>query len=289
MPTPKKGELEKDFVDRCIPIVIEEGTAEDGTQASVICHSIFDEHNKKNINMTQLRNISAFIREIPANADETRTVEFVISDSTRDRHNTVLNQNGWRLDNYMRNPIVGYNHNVYGGGFFAQASPDNVIGKSTVALENGKLIGKVTFEPVHVNTLAEKIFQKIKFGTLRAASVGFSEIGEGKYGEGEEARGKSNETYYFSGQELMEWSIVNIPSNPSATKRDGYKEPTVEDIIGQIKQMELVFDNKQIQQLSIIDLLKSMEGIKELKLDKLAEEKKICDLYEKRLHLIGVK
>ena len=47
MPKPKKGESEKDFVDRCIPVVIEEGTAEDGTQASVICHSIFDEHNKK--------------------------------------------------------------------------------------------------------------------------------------------------------------------------------------------------------------------------------------------------
>ena len=80
-----------------------------------------------------IRNISAFIREIPANADETRTVEFVISDSTRDRHNTVLNQNGWRLDNYMRNPIVGYNHNVY-GGFFSYPSPDNVIGKSTLSL-----------------------------------------------------------------------------------------------------------------------------------------------------------
>jgi ATP-dependent Clp endopeptidase proteolytic subunit ClpP len=47
MPTPKKGEKEDDFVDRCIPIVIEEGTADDGEQAAAICHSIWEESKKK--------------------------------------------------------------------------------------------------------------------------------------------------------------------------------------------------------------------------------------------------
>ena len=36
MPTPKKGEPEKDFVSRCIPVVIKEGTAKDGSQAAAI-------------------------------------------------------------------------------------------------------------------------------------------------------------------------------------------------------------------------------------------------------------
>jgi len=47
MPTPKQGESQKDYVDRCIPIVLNEGTAKDGSQASAICHSMFAEHHKK--------------------------------------------------------------------------------------------------------------------------------------------------------------------------------------------------------------------------------------------------
>ena len=49
--------------------------------------------------------------------------------------------------------------------------------------------------------------------------MGFAEIGKGAYGTGTEARGGADETYYFAGQELLEFSIVNIPSNPDATKR----------------------------------------------------------------------
>jgi len=50
--------------------------------------------------------------------------------------------------------------------------------------------------------------------------VGFSETVEGDYGKGDEARGKENETYIYGAQELLEFSIVNIPSNTDAIKRD---------------------------------------------------------------------
>ena len=42
MPTPREGESREDFVDRCIPIVIEDGTAEDGDQAVAICNSMWE-------------------------------------------------------------------------------------------------------------------------------------------------------------------------------------------------------------------------------------------------------
>lgn len=47
MPTPRSGESEDDFVSRCIPIVIDEGTAEDGSQAAAICHSMYRESKKE--------------------------------------------------------------------------------------------------------------------------------------------------------------------------------------------------------------------------------------------------
>jgi len=56
MPVPNENEREDKFVERCIPIVIEEGTAKDGAQASAICHSIYRQH-KKNTMLNYLRRI----------------------------------------------------------------------------------------------------------------------------------------------------------------------------------------------------------------------------------------
>lgn len=52
MPRPKDGESEDDFVKRCIPVVMNEGTAEDGSQAAAICHSMWD--HRHNSRMSQI-------------------------------------------------------------------------------------------------------------------------------------------------------------------------------------------------------------------------------------------
>ena len=161
-------------------------------------------------------NIREFDR---AKAEENRTIEFIISSADRDRHRTVLNMKGWDLENFNANPIVGYQHNVYGDNMCSGPNPDDVLGPGRAFLEGDKLIGAVTFETKDINPLAEKIFRKVLNGTLRATSVGFLEIGEGKYGDGDQRQGAKDETYYFAGQELLEFSIVNIPSNAKAVGR----------------------------------------------------------------------
>ena len=152
-------------------------------------------------------------------AEETRTVDFIISDESRDRHGTVIPLKAWNLENFNRNGIVGYQHEVYGDGFFMPSDPDDVIGTGSAFVEDGKLIGRVTFEPAEINPKAEKIFQKVLHGSLKATSVGFIENTPGDYGEGEEARNGKCPTYYFGEVELLEFSIVNIPSNPNAMRR----------------------------------------------------------------------
>jgi hypothetical protein len=47
MPTPNKNEKHDDFIKRCIPIVIEEGAAEDGKQGRAICESIWKKDKEK--------------------------------------------------------------------------------------------------------------------------------------------------------------------------------------------------------------------------------------------------
>jgi hypothetical protein len=174
--------------------------------------------------MTKNRFYSFGIRgEIPAKADESRILHFILSSYRKDRHGTILNQENWMLDNYRKNPVVAYAHNL-GKGLITDPNPDFVIGKSTRIWIEGKgktarLEAEAQFEDAAINPMAEKIFRKLLFGSLSATSVGFMELGEGKYGIGDEALGRNNETYYFDGQELLEWSVVNVPSNPDAGKR----------------------------------------------------------------------
>ena len=163
-------------------------------------------------------------RAFAEDIEETRTVRFIISTDGKDRHGTKLNMKGWNLENFNRNPIVGYQHNVYGDNMCVPPNPDDVLGPARAWVENANgrdvLMGEVTFEKAEINPQAEKVFRKVLNGTLRATSVGFLEIGKGKDVVEKDASGKViGKTYEFEGQELIEFSIVNIPSNPEATRK----------------------------------------------------------------------
>jgi hypothetical protein len=43
MPKPRIGEQKDAYISRCIPIVIQDGTAKDEQQAYAICNSMYDE------------------------------------------------------------------------------------------------------------------------------------------------------------------------------------------------------------------------------------------------------
>ena len=143
---------------------------------------------------------------------------FVASDGTRDSAGTVLNVNGWKLERFNSNGIIGYQHKVY-GSWDGTDNPDNVIGKGYAYVKDGKLMVDVEFEPAEINELAEKIYQKLLFGSLKAVSVGFRPVGRGQWGKDDESLDGKNPTYYYAGQELLEISVVNIPANPNALKK----------------------------------------------------------------------
>ena len=165
-----------------------------------------------------MENIIRQFGEVRANGDD-RKVKFIFSTDAPDRHRTVLNPEGWELDHFNKNGIAGYMHDVYGG--ILGSNPDDVIGKARAWVEDGKLMGSIEFEPKEINEKAEKIYQKIRFGSLNAVSVGFVEKGEGH--RGVKDNGEDPGLYYFGGQELLEISVVNIPSNPEALKQRAFE------------------------------------------------------------------
>ena len=171
--------------------------------------------------------------EVRADQGESRKVTFVASDGTRDSAGTVLNQKGWKLDRFNKNGIIGYQHKVY-GGWDDTDNPDNVIGKGHAYIKDGKLMVDIEFEPAEINPLAEKIYQKILFGSLRAVSVGFVPVGQGQWGKDDESISGKNPTYYYAGQELIEISVVNIPANPNALKKS-YIEQAIEDELAALR------------------------------------------------------
>lgn len=156
--------------------------------------------------------------EVRKDEQGSRKITFVASDGTRDSAGTVLNVDGWKLDRFNSNGIIGYQHKVY-GGWDDTDSPDNVIGKGYAYVKDGQLLVDVEFEPAEINELAEKIYQKLLFGSLKAVSVGFMPVGKGQWGKDEESLDGKNPTYYYAGQELLEVSVVNIPANPNALKK----------------------------------------------------------------------
>ena len=170
--------------------------------------------------------VRSFTPEIRKKDEDTRTITFVASDGSRDSAHTVLNQDGWKLDRFNKNPVIGYNHDIYGG--WSGNDVDKVIGKGNAYVEDKKLMVDITFEPKEINELAEKVYQKILFGSLNAVSVGFLPVGKGAWGKGEEGPGEKNETYYYAGQELLEISVVNIPANSNATRKG--EDPDEEEL-----------------------------------------------------------
>ena len=152
----------------------------------------------------------AVLRAVSDKNKEDRTVEFVISTEAPDTYGTVFKISGWKLECYSKNPIVCYAHRSWGD------NPDTIIGTSEVFVEGEQLIGRLRFEAAEINPLAEKIFQKVLAGTLRMASIGANPL-RGHWGD--EKLGEDRDMIYFDEQELLEWSIVPLGSNPEALKR----------------------------------------------------------------------
>lgn len=179
----------------------------------------------------------------------TRQITFVIaaeSTGAKHRNRYVYNWDNWELSSFNANPTVGYQHTLHGDNPCVAANPDDVIAKASAWMDTYKgrraIISKATFEPAEINPTAEKVFQKIIFGSLTAASVGVMPIGEITKTSSPEA----GTLYNFPGQSLLEWSVVNIPADPEALRRSMRSSVLT----------SLSYAQRQLPHLSLMDIEK---------------------------------
>ena len=135
-----------------------------------------------------------------------KPIKFVASTASPDRYGDVVDQKGWDLSAYNRNPVVLFNHN-----------PSQMpIGKGKAYVENDQLMLEVEFD--QKDEMAKTIEQKVRDGFINAVSVGFQPsktVSRSSLPSDHPYYGKSGS--YFQASELLEVSIVTIPANNEAT------------------------------------------------------------------------
>lgn len=158
--------------------------------------------------------------ELRGKGEAPRTYEFEITNETPDSYDTVFKSDGWDMTRYEKNPIVAYNHQTHSG------DPDHIIGTSTLRKEGDRWIATLTLEAEGENPIADKVARKIDSGVIKGASVGAMVF---DWRRGDKSQGEDPNLIYFTRQELAEWSVVTIPANKEALKRNA-------DFINQIKE-----------------------------------------------------
>src|SRR3990167_877480 len=141
-----------------------------------------------------------FAAEVKAEGDEARLIRFRITTDAVDRERDVLSAAGWKLDHYLKNPVVLWAHDY--------RQPPIARAREIVSTEHG-LSSLAEFPPKGVHPFADTIYDLLKGGFLNSASVGFNPTKPPVYNE--ERKG-----YDYAEQELLEFSVVPVPANPEA-------------------------------------------------------------------------
>lgn len=128
-----------------------------------------------------------------------KEILFKVVTGAVDRHGTVIDAAGMDLAPYRRNPVVLFNHDY-----------DKVIGRAPgIALQGGEIVAPVVFDDA--DPFAAAILRKVEAGYLSGASAGFIVH--------KEERGRILQS------ELVEFSVVTVPSNPDALAMRAHGRP----------------------------------------------------------------
>lgn len=142
--------------------------------------------------------------------EDSRLIEFRITDETVDRMYDTIATEGWNVKWFKKNPVVLWAHSHY----------EPPVGRSTeltIDKESKEVRSVTEFTPRDLNPLGYMVYQMYLGGFMHAVSVGFQPK---KYAWAEEEKdGKERAEHSginFLKQELLEYSAVPVPANPNA-------------------------------------------------------------------------
>lgn len=164
----------------------------------------------------------------------------VASTNSVDRHGEIVDNNGWDLKSFKKNPVILWGHD--------HTEPAIGVSKKTWVEGAGKK-AKLMIQPLlhDVTDKARAIKQLVEMGVIKTLSVGFKPL-------------ESPDGVTFTKNELLEVSIVNVPANADAMmlaykslKDAGFEEKTIESI-GIPEYLAEVIDKQTKMEKDIQDL-----------------------------------
>jgi HK97 family phage prohead protease len=140
--------------------------------------------------------------------DDENGIAWTLSTFDLDRYGERIDPQGWDFSHYMKNPIVEWAHRY----------DIPAIGKieGLTANKDG-LHGLVFFNDKSFDYFGWSIGERVRAGVIRAGSVGFRAI---EIEIPSAADSKDGTALIFRKQELLEFSICNVPANPFAIIKD---------------------------------------------------------------------
>jgi hypothetical protein len=165
------------------------------------------------------REMSTKVKEIGAAGS--RILEFVASTETPDRSNDIIEVNGWKVDNWNKNPVFPIFHDYYrlpvGKGMSATK---DARAKALVIRVYFPTVAELCSDPSHPSDEAlfvDTVYNMYKQGMLNAVSVGFKPV-KFKTRDDDSVLEKPEwqRGYRFIETELLEVSAVIVPCNPDA-------------------------------------------------------------------------
>lgn len=147
-------------------------------------------------------------------------LDYVLSDGSLDRHGTRINPDGWDLETFRANPVALWSHGMDAIGRVPIGRWENVRS------EGGKLLGRLQLAAKGTSDRIDELISLVQQGILRAVSVGFEVIEEGKRGD----------DFEIMRQALSEASLVAIGSNKNALQQArslNISESTLQMVFGE--------------------------------------------------------
>ena len=151
-----------------------------------------------------------------------KTYRFLASTSSPDRQGDTVQQNGWELKNFMKNPVILWAHK------YDELPLGKVIELSVS--ENG-LESEIVFADEKTNPKAQQVKKLIDDGMLNAVSVGFIP--------------KERDGNNITSAELLEISIVPVPANQEALVMASMDSGLKKEIEGILKDVEIDSSEKE--------------------------------------------
>jgi len=147
--------------------------------------------------------------KLAADVEAGQGFAWTLSTYDLDRYAERIDPGGWDIRSYLENPVVEWAHRY----------DIPAIGKiEGLFADDYGLHGCVFFNGKEYDPFGWGIGQRVKAGVIRAGSVGFRPL---EVEIPSKADSKDGTTLIFRKQELLEFSICNVPANPLALTRVG--------------------------------------------------------------------